>query len=188
MLIEIALISVIVGWLRKGKLRNLEGITFSGWPLIVLGFIVYVVQIFVIKFGTGDILEFFKLNLSLLKTASSILIIGGILVSSRKPGFILSAFGVVLNAAVIFVNGGRMPVSKTALETLGLIGQLQFLQSGNSSTHFLAGNTTHIYFLADIIPIPIITPKVISFGDAFLAIGIFLIIQKYMISAEPLQR
>lgn len=188
MLIEITILSAIVGWIRKGRLKNLEAVPAQGWPLITLGFLLYISQIFVVEFGTGNTFELIRSNLDILKTASSLLIVVGLLVSSRKPGFILSGFGIVLNAAVVFANDGRMPVSKMALESLGLIDQLQFLQSGKSATHFIASDTTSLKFLADIVPIPLITPKVISLGDAFLAIGIFLIIQKYMILPEPLHR
>lgn len=186
MLLETTITSIAVGWFRKGKLSNLESIPFGGWPFIIGGFIIYVLQIAVLSFMPGGYSIWVHSNLQYLRAVSSVLLIIGIIVSSRSTGFLTAASGIALNAIAMLFNSGRMPVSPNALVYLGLVDQFNILSQGGSSTHIIADKATRLYSLSDIIPIPVITPKVISVGDIFLAVGIFLIIQKYMILSEPL--
>jgi hypothetical protein len=186
MLLETTIISIAVGWFRKGKLINLESIPFGGWPFILAGFIIYALQIAALSFMPGAYSIWVHSNLQYLRAVSSILLIIGIIVSSRSAGFFTTASGIALNAVAMLINRGKMPVSPDALLHLGLVEQLNVLSQGGSSTHIIADKATRLYYLSDIIPVPIITPKVVSVGDILLAVGIFLIIQKYMILSEPL--
>ena len=186
MLFETLLLVIIIGYIRKGKISNLEDLPLKGWPLIAAGISVYFFQIFTLRFSNGDIANTVFNNLKWFQAASSIAIIAGLLISSRDTGYVLSSLGMLLNMIASFVNGGRMPVSPAALERLGLLEQLSVLQAGGTSVHQLMNETTILKLLCDVIPIPIITPKAASPGDLILSIGIFLIIHKYMISSKAL--
>lgn len=186
MLFETLLLAIIIGYIRKGKLSNLEDLPLKGWPLIIAGISVYFFQILALRFFNGDIAYLVFNNLKWFQAASSIAIIAGLLISSREPGYVLSSLGMLLNMIASFVNGGRMPVSPAALERLGLLEQLSVLQVGGTSVHQLMNETTSLKLLCDVIPIPVITPKAASLGDLILSIGIFLIIHKYMISSKAL--
>lgn len=186
MFFETLLLAIIIGYIRKGKLSNLEDLPLKGWPLIVVGMLIYIFQISILRFSDGNIAHIVLINLKWFQIASNIALIAGLLISSRDPGYLISSLGILLNMIVAFVNGGRMPVSPTALEKLRLFEQLSVLQAGGTSVHQLLDETTKLYLLSDVVPIPIITPKAVSLGDLFLSVGIFLIIHKYMISAKSL--
>lgn len=186
MLFETLLLAIIIGYIRKGKLTNLENLPLKGWPLIAAGILIYILQISILRISDGNIAHIVFINLKWFQIASNSAMITGLLISSREPGYILSSLGMLLNMIAAFVNGGRMPVSPTALEKLGLFEQLSVLQAGGTSVHQLLDETTKLYLLCDVIPIPVITPKAASLGDLILSIGIFLIIHKYMISAKAL--
>jgi hypothetical protein len=186
MLFETLLLAIIIGYIRKGKLSNLEDLPLKGWPLIIAGISVYFFQILALRFFNDDIAYLVFNNLKWFQAASSSATIAGLLISSREPGYVLSSLGMLLNMIASFVNGGRMPVSPAALERLGLLEQLSVLQAGGTSVHQLMNETTSLKLLCDVIPIPIITPKAASLGDLILSIGIFLIIHKYMISSKAL--
>lgn len=186
MLFETLFLAIIIGYIRKGKLSNLEDLPLKGWPLITAGITVYFFQILALRFFNGDIAYMIFNNLKWFQSASSTSIIAGLLISSREPGYVLSSLGMLLNMIASYVNGGRMPVSPAALERLGLLEQLSVLQAGGTSVHQLMNETTSLKLLCDVIPIPIITPKAASLGDLILSIGIFLIIHKYMISSKAL--
>lgn len=186
MLFETIILALLVGHLRKGKLSNLENVPMRGWMLISLGFVIYLFQIAVLRLTQGSLAQMVFNNLEWFQLSSNLIIIAGLLVSSMEMGYIISALGISMNTLAAFVNGGRMPVSKEALEGLGLFNQLSVLQAGGTSVHQLADELTSLYLLCDVIPVPFITPKAVSLGDILLGLGIFLIIHKYMISPKAL--
>jgi hypothetical protein len=83
------------------------------------------------------------------------------------------------------LNDGRMPVSEWALRKAGLLQELELIADNRIVTHTIIGEDTSFSFFSDIIPL---LYKVVSIGDLLIAAGIFLIILKYMTSAQPLQR
>lgn len=102
--------------------------------------------------------------------------------NSDKKGIRIVLAGTILNFIPIILNKGRMPVSIKALEFSNLYTELTLLEEGRVLTHVLADNTTKLGILSDIIPIPkpYPLPKIISFGDILIAIGLFALIQRYM--------
>ncbi|SHF89554.1 hypothetical protein SAMN02746089_02736 [Caldanaerobius fijiensis DSM 17918] len=90
--------------------------------------------------------------------------------------------GVILNFIVIFANGGRMPVSLSALRTAGLNNLIPDLVSNRVATHQILNSGTRFKFLADVmvLPKPYPLPKTFSIGDLFIASGIFAMIANAM--------
>lgn len=90
--------------------------------------------------------------------------------------------GVLLNFIVIFVNGGRMPVSLNALKTAGLSNLIPQLVSNRVATHQVLTSETKLKFLADVLmlPRPYPLPKTFSIGDLFIASGIFAMVVNAM--------
>ncbi|ULO07250.1 DUF5317 domain-containing protein [Paenibacillus sp. 19GGS1-52] len=105
----------------------------------------------------------------------------------HNKGFWMIMTGVFLNFLVMFVNGGRMPVSLEAASVLDPI-YLQMLQSGDVVTkHFLLNSSTILPFLGDIIPLssPYPRTQAISIGDVVMNVGIFLYILQVMVPVKP---
>ncbi|MTI66748.1 MAG: hypothetical protein FH753_09135 [Firmicutes bacterium] len=183
MLVESMATSLVVGKARGGKIRNFEKVNFRGWYLFIIGFIIEFSSVIIrVKdlFGVG---EFLNNNFIFVHSASYILIIIGLILNFKKHSMKIILLGTLLNFIVIFVNGGKMPVSGDGLALLGLFENLKMLETDSMITHTLVKDTTKLYFLGDIIPLkkPYPLPKMISIGDVFLGIGIFTFIQGVML-------
>lgn len=90
----------------------------------------------------------------------------------------LSAIGVFLNGLVVLLNK-KMPVSIKLSHLVMNEDKFNLLKNGYSFSHGFINNAK-LYFLSDIIPIPkpFIYPRLISIGDIFLSIGVFMYILK----------
>lgn len=174
MLIETLLISLIVGKIRRGKIKNLVHTPIEGWVFIVLSFIISYLSVFLISRGNA----FLYKGLVYIQSLSSFLMIIGLLYKAFSFDRILLAFGFLLNLIPMALNNGKMPVDGNALIKLGLNEQFVLLKDNLVVTHTLMDNTTKMEILSDIISLKRLFPKVVSIGDLIIALGIFLIIQK----------
>ena len=171
-------LSVIVGFLRKGNLKSLASLKLKfGWVFPVL----LLVQIVVF---------YLQNDLPVLGQASGyifmLVYIAGMFflaMNRQYKGFVLILIGVFLNFLVMAVNGGRMPVSMEAAVILDP-GYIEAIKGGLYAKHAVLTSSTNLGFLGDIIPLTDPYPKnqVISIGDVLMNIGIFLFIQQLMLS------
>lgn len=93
----------------------------------------------------------------------SMLLIAAFLFANRaRAGLPLALVGLMLNLAVIAVNGS-MPVSQRALSRSG--AEL----SASDQRHEISGADTRLPYLGDVIPVG---AKVLSIGDVFMALGL----------------
>ncbi|QSX08002.1 DUF5317 family protein [Alkalibacter rhizosphaerae] len=182
MIAILMLIAIIIGYIRKGKLRNLSNITIKLVPLLILAFLLqgsiylaYVYDIAVIQ--DFDILIHF---------VSYILLFAALMSNFDNKWFVVMTLGMIMNFLVIFLNGGRMPVSVDAAEAIGLGEGLELLFARRAGTHQPLTEGMLLWYLADIIPIPF--PSVASFfnniysiGDFFIYGGVMGVIQSAMV-------
>jgi len=112
-----------------------------------------------------------------------VLLLIGVLLNGKNRYVLVMGLGIFLNFLVIVLNGG-MPVS---LETVAKYGSpeaaLKIKQSFDF-IHISMGSETLLKFLADIIPMPTLLPlgmSLISVGDLFISLGVFLFVQKQMV-------
>jgi hypothetical protein len=98
----------------------------------------------------------------------------------RVPGLWIILLGAVLNAVVIFANGGFMPSPESALERSGRLDHVRQeeadLAAGKRIPHtnsVIADDDTRLGFLGDVLVIPKGYPgaNVLSVGDLFIALG-----------------
>ncbi|NMA87147.1 MAG: DUF5317 domain-containing protein [Tissierellia bacterium] len=171
MIVEIIILSLVIGKVKKGKIKNLNQIYIRGWYLLIIAFLLEIIS-----------LRVFVNNFSSIQILIYIILIFILLLNINIKGMKTMAIGSILNFIPIIANNGRMPVSKSALIKAKLHSQLSLLENNKILTHVLADDSTRLYFLSDIIPIlkPYPFPKVISIGDIVLSIGIFLLVQFYM--------
>jgi len=171
------ILSLIVGFFRKGNLKGLANLKLKwGWVFPLL--LVFQIIIFTQQNKFNFLLE-----------ASGYLFIGVYIVgltflfmNRTHPGFIIIFIGVLLNFIVMAVNGGRMPVSMEAAAVLEP-GYLDVLKNGIYAKHAMLTESTRLGFLGDIIPLtdPYPRTQVISIGDVIMNIGIFIFIQHLML-------
>lgn len=171
------LLSLIVGFIRKGNLRGLAQLKLKwGWifPLLLI------VQIITFVYQ-NDIKILGKASESIYMV---VYIIGLLFLylNRNHKGFMIIFIGVFLNFLVMVVNGGRMPVSEEAAAVLDPM-YIQALKDGLYAKHILLTDSTILGFLGDIIPLgpPYPRTQVISIGDVVMNIGAFLFIQYLML-------
>ncbi|EEG77845.1 DUF5317 domain-containing protein [Dethiobacter alkaliphilus] len=165
------LLAVVVGLLRGGKLARLGDVSLKAMPLVwvalVMRALVGVVENAGFTYAPG------------LQIAAYILFFYAVWLNLAQPGIKLFGLGSLLNFVVIAANGGRMPVSADAIAAAGGSGT-------PTGTHVLLTEGTRLWFLADVIALPRISPvaQVISVGDILIVMGVFLFIQRRMVGEE----
>jgi Family of unknown function (DUF5317) len=109
--------------------------------------------------------------------------------ANRKlPGFWLVGLGIAANLLVILANGGAMPVSVVGAQRLGLPTDPLLFHQQYGAANILVSEGARLWFLGDVIVTPSFLPaKVISTGDAVLAIGAFIFFQKVLVGPRPTQ-
>jgi hypothetical protein len=165
---ETLIVSIIIGYIFKGRLINLEKLNIKKIYLVFIGYGVETITIFLIKRG------FLTLGLItlVLHLLMYIFLFAFIYFNRDNKLLILIGIGFLLNAIVIFSNGGLMPVGLKSLDILG------FPHNVNSrGLYVLSESKTKFYFLSDIIPTKFPIKFSASIGDYVSTIGMgFLII------------
>ncbi len=127
----------------------------------------------------------------LLYVASLLLLLLFAWPNRQLPGLPLIALGLLLNAAVIASNGGRMPVDPGILAARGTLEKALAVDAGPSwSRHTLMRPGTPLALLGDwlLVPLPFRNPTIVSVGDLAIACGIllfFLLIPERPRAAAP---
>lgn len=177
MIFDGVLISLIVGFLRRGSLRGIAdlklkaGLVFPFLLIIQLGI-----------YGFQSKFEFLLYISGFLFIVIYILGMYFLWLNRHHYGFPLILAGVFLNFLVMALNGGRMPVSVDAAMILDP-NYIEILKNGIYAKHTLLTESTRLAFLGDVIPLTSPYPKsrVISIGDVFMSIGVFIFIQQLML-------
>lgn len=184
MLIESMGTSLIVGKIRKGKVKNIGNIHIKGWYLFIIGFILEFTSVFLKAKNVDFAVKILDNYFIYIHCISYILIFIGLVLNFDKKSMIIIFIGTMLNFAAIMSNGGQMPVSKAGMINAGLPEQAMMLENKQIITHTLIDDTTRLSILGDTIPLskPYPLPKMISIGDIFLGLGVFFLIQEAMIT------
>ena len=154
-------VSVTVSLMRGGKLSNLSEMYVRGWWLLI------------VDFGMQTAADFVNTdNRELavwLVLLSYLPLLAVVALNQRMPGMWISGIGILMNFTVIALNNG-MPILPEAFELAG--GTVESLTL--DAKHVILDGTSHLPFLADIIPMP---GSVISMGDVLLAVGLGVFIE-----------
>ncbi len=174
MLLESVVLAILIGFLSGGKLNPLLEVSMKKVGLLILGALFQAVAFWSVK---SNIDFGFNWIIPVLHSFSYLLLLGFTVVNRSFPGISIVSLGIVLNALVISLNGGLMPVDPTYLPE----ASLQLLQTGNG-THGLVTEMTRLKFLADIFysDIPGLGKQLFSLGDLFIDLGIGIFIVKKM--------
>ena len=177
MIIEPTIISIIVAKFRKGKFRNLEKLDIKACYLLLAAAGIQIISSITKK---NNLLQDGLIYLHIL---SYILIIICLLLNIKRNSMKAFLIGVILNFIVIFANGGMMPVSLDGIMGINDNISVELPVSGYNIKHQGLSPDTKFVYLADIILIakPYPFPKILSVGDIFIMIGLFIFIQEAMI-------
>ena len=174
MIIECFVISIIIGLLRKGSLRNLAGIPLRHTFLFILPFLLFGVIITLAR--TNPELR------SLIRAGNVIqyvLLLAAIILNVRIREMLVVGVGTFMNFVALAANKGMMPVSMKALQVAGMQDAL----NGQPIRHALLTPETRLKWLTDVIPVPLGSPylsEVVSPGDLLVAAAIFILVQRHM--------
>jgi hypothetical protein len=183
-------VALLVAFLRGGSLRNLADFHLEwGW----MAGLALAIQIGAVYWATGD--SYLYLQGGAL-VVSSLLLLPVVWRNRRSPGLALIGLGLVLNLTVMMANGGFMPITPEAvarIEYQHLIVQLDSVERMSGSKGIvLPREETALWALSDIfiIPPPFPVASAFSLGDALVAVGAFIFLQKAMVrtplrSSEP---
>ncbi|NMB33242.1 MAG: DUF5317 domain-containing protein [Clostridium sp.] len=110
----------------------------------------------------------------------------------RYIGLWIVGVGASLNALVMLLNGGRMPVSFRAMQRAGIDKIGNMILDGADNKHIIINKSTKLTFLADVIYLPGFLGegiRVMSAGDVLVAFGLFIFVFELCSSSmEPAKR
>lgn len=174
MLLESFVLAILIGFLTGGKLNPLLEVHMKKVGLLIFGALLQAVAFWSVKsnidFGFYWLIPF-------LHSFSYILLLGFTVANRSFPGIRIASIGIALNALVISLNGGLMPV-----DPMYLPEESHLLLQAGTGTHGLVTDATRLKFLADIFyaAIPGLGKQLFSLGDIFIDLGIGIFIVKKM--------
>jgi hypothetical protein len=167
MFIEALIFAVIIGYILKGKIRNLENVELNKTYLIFTSFLIELFIVISIKSGLFDI----GILTYIINFIMYTLLVVFIYFNRKNKYIVFMGVGFLLNATAIFFNGGAMPVSAKAAEIAGIT-----LNVSKEGLYTLINEHTKLWFLGDIIPLTFLRNFAISIGDIFAVVGLMLFI------------
>lgn len=168
-------LGLVVGWLRRGSLLNLGELPLRYLWLVALAFGLR----FLANRGT-EWMGLSGVDAGWLLAGSYLLLLASLLVNRRLPGMGLLATGAILNLAVIFANGGRMPVAQAGVQAMLGPEAVHDLAQGGDPIYSLVTAETRLPFLADVLYVPLGLTKVFSVGDILIWLAIAHLVQSGM--------
>ncbi|NSW91694.1 MAG: DUF5317 domain-containing protein [Firmicutes bacterium] len=164
------ILGIIIGYLVGGKVKFIVQKPLKHIWLAISGFLI---QILIFSNITG--FQFEKTTMVILYGISYILILSFVFINRKVPGIMLIGIGIILNATVIFLNGGHMPASIESLEKTSIGKQAEILRQGSTTNNSQTiTEDTLLPWLGDIFYIPSWMPfsNVFSIGDVLIAVGV----------------
>ncbi|ERI94153.1 hypothetical protein HMPREF1982_01165 [Clostridiales bacterium oral taxon 876 str. F0540] len=157
------IIAIIIGYVLNGRLKNINAEKVKGLYLVFAAFFLEYIILALLKKGS--------IKIGTLTLLSDIIMYSMLMIFTylnRKDKWLLMlGIGFMLNAVVIFANGGMMPVSETVVRAYGFNGDL-----GTTGLYRFVDSNTHFVFLADIIPLGNRRLGIASLGDIVECVGV----------------
>ena len=178
MIIEFLLLSIVIGALRGGSIKDFYNTFFRRTWVITLGLVMYVGTFYFGLRGYSLVLN----NIEKIYILSYIVILLGIIMNIRFREVFIVGIGAIMNLAVYLYNGGNVPILNKSLEILGIDNGINILGAKEGTFFIEMVEATKLSNLGHIIslPEPYPYPQIISFGDLIMAIGVLLLIQSVM--------
>ena len=176
MYVEALILGFLIGKFRNGRIENFSNIYIKGFVFIILAICVQLSPIILNKFGV--LKEYYYL----FPFISSVLMLMVVLINIKYTGMKLIFLGAILNIISMIQNNFYMPISFNSLKLIGKTSFISFLNSSSIIGFIDADKLSGIKFLMSKF-IPTIFypfPRVLSFGDILITIGIVFFVQYSM--------
>jgi hypothetical protein len=172
------LIGVVIGLLRGGRLSHLAQLKLRSLWFVGLSL---VIQLLIFPlFSDAPLVPYATVPLHLLSYG---LLIVWLAINLRRLPIGLLLIGAACNLIALASNGGRIPVSTTALERAGLGSTAErLLQEGVFGNGVRMGASTHVNVLGDWLYLPAWVPAATAFsiGDLLVAVGLAWLVARGM--------
>ena len=169
------ILGIAIGIMAKGKAANLLELNFEKVWLIMIAF---VIQIFTQIMGNRGFTFAAKYSF-VIQAVVFCMLLAGFWFNRRYLGIWVIGAGCGLNALVMMLNGGKMPVSYEMVVKAGLTGMVDALKAGADGKHIIISQSTRLAFLSDIIHLPKFIDfgmQIVSIGDLIVLVGLFLLV------------
>lgn len=185
MFVEPMLFSLILSKIRNGKLANIEKIEFNKLHLILIAGGIQLALTILQKINPSWASFLLEDYFIYIHGLSYVLILYCIFMNIKRKSMKLFLIGVLLNLLVITFNGGKMPVSISGIKGINS-STIELPHREFDIKHMAVTRETKLVYLADIIliPRPYPLPKILSIGDVFIMLGLFVFIQEIMVLEE----
>ncbi len=177
--LESAVVAMIVGLLRGGRISNLGRIPFRGAYIFAVPLACAIAASLLTHRAESEALTVTATRI--VNVMQYVVLLAAVAMNLHLRGMTIIGAGALSNFVALTVNRGVMPIDPTAAKTAGIWALVDPDSGTKLIRHAIMTPDTRLGLLTDIIPIPI--PKlatVLSIGDVLLAIGIFVLIQRYM--------
>ncbi|WP_290772693.1 DUF5317 domain-containing protein [Anaerofustis sp.] len=179
-LFEIAIISIIVGLIRKGSIKNFFIGGVRGWYIFLVSIVLFMSQKILALAGVSALNDYaFWITI-----VAYILLFFGLFLNLEGIWVYALLIGALMNFVILVLNGGLMPVSESALSIAGLGNATGAYMTKFASTMAVANDSTIFLwkYLGAIIPLPLpsILGEVLTPGTVIMAISSFGFIQSVM--------
>ena len=182
-LIWVLAATVLLGYLRGGRLSNYLHAPLRGVLLPVLAFALEAaIPLWQRLFGDAS-----NWLAAEVLAQYALLFLFCFLNRKHRMAAILIALAGGCNLAAMAANGFRMPVSPVIYDNALFEGFIVDVQSGWLCEYVLVEYGAPLWFLGDTIPVTILSPGVASVGDFLLAAGVLVLVQRLMLQTAPPQ-
>lgn len=172
------IVAIFFGKIRGGKFSRLSKLEFKKIWIFILALII---QVGVILFGVSGN-KFVLKYIREINILSYVFLFLGIIINIKQRTLTIILFGMLMNVFVMFSNGWRTPVSIDGLMLAGYSELADLTLSGKLAFYIPLDEASKYGLLGKIItvPPPYFFPQILSIGDIFISLGLFLFIQSVM--------
>ena len=186
MFIESIVISIIIGFIRGGKIRKFKAKNHKTIWILLFGMVIQYALIFLNRVEEiGSISKILSYTKEIL-IISYLLILIGLVTNLKFRSLWAVLIGYMMNFLVIAANGWKKPILLEGIELFNVKGLKEMIEMGKSALYTPIVESTKYPALGDIIifsnPYPI--SKIISLGDLVISFGIFALIQEIMLGED----
>jgi len=185
LIIEAFTLSILIGFIRKGRLYNLGRAPLRYFYVFIIPFAILAGMMLTSLAGKNTAWQPYVRAANIVQYAT---ILTAVALNLHMRELWSAAVGTFLNLLVIAANGGVMPMSAKALRVAGLTQLLDPERTSRFIRHAIIAPDTRLKLLTDIIPVPVPVPgfrfisQVASIGDLLISVAVFVFVQRYMLA------
>jgi len=175
-----AVLSLAIAWRRGAPPTGLANVRLRWLALPLVAFVIQMVTFVRLESALSAVAPWLHL-------LSLTLLAAFLAANARYRGLLVVGVGLLLNATVIGLNGGYMPVRLADIERAGFYAVAATLrEEGHFQKSTVLDERTRLPWLADVIPVPLPNgpDRLISIGDVFIAAGAFYFVQEALVGEK----